>query len=374
VALARRSLVHYWRRTAAAVTGVAFAIVLMNMELGVMNGLVANSTGFVDRWPADVWVMSTGTTNFDMAKPMPLELLSQVKSVQGVAWAEPVVATWLPWKSSAGTEELVEVVALPAGGHLDIPWPAEPAGSEKLLERSGVVVDAADRKRLRVNEVGDTAELWGMRVQVAGFTQGMRSFTTSPYVVVAQRDLERWNGREVGYVAVKTADSVAPLELRDRIRETLPHMKVLTTGEWRRQVHNYWMWGTGLGIAFLLVAGLGLVVGAAVVGQTLYAMAEDQRMDFGMLKALGAGNRFVALVVARQALAIAVLGYLVGLACSVPLIAWLRWTATPVQVTGTALAAGLAGVVLVCILAAVLPARSLARLEPAVVFCGGGRR
>jgi len=347
VALARRTLLHHWRRTAAAVAGVAFAIVLLNMELGVMNGFVANSTGFVDRWPADVWVMSPGTTNFDMTKAIPIELLPRVRSLQGVAWAEPVVVTWLPWKTSAGTEEVVEIIALPSGGHLDVPWPAEPAGSGKLLERSGVVVDAADRKRLRVAGVGDTAELWGMRVQVAGFTQGMRSFTTSPYVVAAQRDLERWSGQEINYVAVKAAGGVAPQELRDRIREALPHMKVLTADGFRGQVHDYWMWSTGLGIAFLMVAGLGLVVGAAVVGQALYAMAEDQRMDFGMLKALGAGNRFVALVVARQALFIAVLGYLAGLACSVPPIAWLRWKATPVQVTGTALAAGLVGVVLV---------------------------
>ena len=46
----------------------------------------------------------------------------------------------------------------------------------------------------------------------------------------------------------------------------------------------YWLFTTGAGLAVLLAALLGLVVGVVVVAQTIYATTMDHIREYGTLK------------------------------------------------------------------------------------------
>ncbi len=113
VPIARKNLIYNSRRLLAALAGVVFAVVLVNMEMGILSGFVANSSAFIDRMPADVWVMALGTRNFDQPYPIPSSVVQRVRSIDGVQWAEPLALLWTGWKLSDGTQEVVQVVGLP---------------------------------------------------------------------------------------------------------------------------------------------------------------------------------------------------------------------------------------------------------------------
>ncbi len=373
VPVARRTLLHHRRRLAAALAGVAMAVVLANLEIGILQGFMSNAVIFIDRMPADIWVMARGTPNFDMCHSMSESNLESVKSVRGVQWAEKMLVAWSNWQTSAGNVENTEVVGLPPGGPLTVPFPVEPKGAGLSGLPGGAIIDRSDQARLKVRTVGETAELTGRRIVIEGFTTGMRSFTTNPYVLMRYDEAVKSSLAAPGttsYILVKAARGVPVEELRAEIRRKLPDTDVLTSAEFSARTKSYWVFGTGLGGAFFLTALLGLVVGGAVVAQVLYALVQDQRAEFGVLKAMGAGPGRLLRIIVGQALLIALTGAVVGQLLSIGLAGAVRSTGSPMELAWGLSAAVLALVTVTCLAAAVVPLLKVLRLEPAMVFRG----
>jgi len=78
----------------------------------------------------------------------------------------------------------------------------------------------------------------------------------------------------------------------------------------------YWMFTTGAGVAVLLAALLGLVVGVVVVAQTIYATTMDHLREYGTLKAMGATNGYLYRVIIQQAIISALVGYSLAMVVS----------------------------------------------------------
>ena len=53
---------------------------------------------------------------------------------------------------------------------------------EDLKLPDAVILDELYKQKLGVTRVGEVFEIGGYRARVVGFTRGIRSFTTSPYV------------------------------------------------------------------------------------------------------------------------------------------------------------------------------------------------
>jgi putative ABC transport system permease protein len=131
---------------------------------------------------------------------------------------------------------------------------------------------------------------------------------------------------------------------------------------------KYWLTRTGIGISFGLAALLGLLVGLAVVAQTLYASVTERLKEFATLKAMGAQERCVARFLLAQALGHASIGSIIGLVFAVILGQILSTPRAPVVMTGWIAALSVALVFLVCVAAAWLPYWRIRRLDPASVL------
>jgi putative ABC transport system permease protein len=115
---------------------------------------------------------------------------------------------------------------------------------------------------------------------------------------------------------------------------------------------------------------LGFLVGTAIAGQTFYNFTLDNLKQFGALKAMGASNGKLLLMILLQALIVGLLGYGIGvgvgssfaiLSKNSELAFMLVWQT--LVVTGVA-------VTVICILASLLSIQKVIRLEPAIVFKG----
>jgi len=96
---------------------------------------------------------------------------------------------------------------------------------------------------------------------------------------------------------------------------------------------EFWLTRTGIGISFGLAAFLGLLVGLAVVAQTLYASVTERIKEFGTLKAMGANDSCVSRFLLAQALGNAMLGSVLGLLCSLLIARTMSTARAPIVLT-----------------------------------------
>jgi putative ABC transport system permease protein len=206
-------------------------------------------------------------------------------------------------------------------------------------------------------------------------TRGIVGFTTNPYVFTTLERARRKYATGVppshcSYFLVKAKPGVDPQELAQRIRERIPDLDVHDRQSYSLMCMVFWLTRTGIGISFGLAAILGLLVGLAVVAQTLYASVTERLKEFATLKAMGASNSCIARFLLAQALANAFLGSVFGLAASVALAQTLSTARSPVELTWAVAGLSVALVILVCLLAAWLPYWRIRRIDPASVLRG----
>jgi len=206
-----------------------------------------------------------------------------------------------------------------------------------------------------------------------GFTRGIRSFTTSPYVFTSFKNAQDFtNTREdqTLFILVKVAPGADVQQVR---RDLLAHVKdvdVLTSAEFSHMTTFYWMFTTGAGVAVLIAAGLGLVVGFVVVAQTIYATTMDHIREFGTLKAMGAPNSYVYKVIMKQAAISAVIGYVLGMIVSVFVVQASQKGGAAILMPAP-MAVGMFFLTLaMCVGAALVSINKVTRIDPAMVFKG----
>lgn len=371
--IAYRNLCHDRVRLLVTLTGIVFAVVLVTLQCGLFLGFITTISGVIDNSRADIWVTSRGVKTFDIAMPMPEARYHEVLSVPGVFDASRMVVDFAFWKKPGGGQESIEVVAFDTHKGMGGPWGMVRGNLESLGAEDSVIMDQLYLEKLGVSRLGEEAEIVSRRARVVGFTLGIRSFTTSPYVFTAYRNGHRYTRfapAEITYVLVRAAPDVAPEELCERITTRLPHVDAFTTQQFSTKTRMYWMMSTGAGAALMLAAALGFVVGMVVVAQTLYATTMDHLAEFATLKAMGAPDKYITRILMTQACISAGMGYGVGLIICL-VVAEARRFSDAAIVLPPSLAVGIFALTLcMCMAASLISIRKVMRIDPAVVFRG----
>src|SRR3712207_5106891 len=91
-------LVHNKTRLAAAVAGVAFASVLVLMQLGFLGALVASIKLPYDQMNADLLISASDMNTLDDGSPLPRQRMFEALTVEGVKNATPLYYGKVEWK------------------------------------------------------------------------------------------------------------------------------------------------------------------------------------------------------------------------------------------------------------------------------------
>lgn len=369
--LAIRNLVHDRVRFIVTIVGVVFAVVLVNTQLGLFLGFARTTSGIITHAGADIWLMAPGTTNVDQAVPIAERKVTQALAVPGVSRAESYVVEFARFKKPDGSAESTIVVGFDPAAGLGGPWNVAVDEIQDLRRPDAIMVDELYRGKLGVTHVGQVVEINGFRARVVGFTRGIRSFTQSPYVFTSAKNALNYGGMrqdQTKFVLIDVADDADVSEVRDLLRERVSNIEALTTATFSRRTEAYWMFTTGAGLALLVAAAMGLIVGIVVVSQTLYATTIDHLPEFATLRAIGAPRQFIYRVIVFQAIASGLFGFAIGTAISLIIVTVAR-NVDPVIVLPWQLAvAMLAVTLLMCSSAAVLSINKVMRLDPTAVF------
>jgi putative ABC transport system permease protein len=375
VPIARRNLFHDKMKLATACLGVAFSVVLVTCLGGLFVNSSRNATNLVDNAGADVWIVSRGTRAPDLGEPISTRRLYQALATPGVQWAEPLIVHFSQWRLSDGRQEIAQVVGLEPGTRLNLPWGMKTGRKSSIRWDGGVIIDERERRRFgspgRPLQIDDRVEILSTRARIAGFSEGVGTFTTIPYVFMTARLAHQCTliGDEwTKFVLVKANTGVSPEDLKKRLASRMPELDVLTASEFARSSRHYWLYGTGIGIGIIFAASLGLVVGSVIVSQTVYASTLDRLAEYGTLKALGASNRRLAVIVAEQAVLLGLIGYAVGAVVTLLLSRKMPEWHLPVQIPLWLFAGMLAVTLFTCVASSITSIAKVFRLPPAAVF------
>jgi hypothetical protein len=151
VSLARKNLLHDRLRFAITVAGVAFAVTLVLVQVGLFMGLLAKATVTIEHATADIWVTSKNTPNVDFAHTFPETAALRVRGVPGVERADNLIVQFMNIQLPNGAEEGCLVYALEDFRRWNLPnvqgetWPTSSvAGTPVDRSRSGAS-DRCDR-------------------------------------------------------------------------------------------------------------------------------------------------------------------------------------------------------------------------------------
>jgi putative ABC transport system permease protein len=374
--LARKLLLHDRLRFAVAIAGVSVSVMLVLVQVGLYFGFMDTASAIIDASSADLWVGKAGNESFEFASPFDERTYYKVASVPGVANAQRVLMNFAQFKLADGGDLGVQIVGIettPGEAPLLAPWHVIAGNVARLSEAGAIVVDRTEYSKLKIDHVGHTTEISGVRAEVVAMTRGIRSFTTSPIVFTDLRTARSYmpglGDDAVTYVLVKVKPGVSPLWVKAQI-DKLPHLAAYTTNEMSERTRMYWSSRTGVGAGFFTTAVLGVIVGFVVVGQILYSGTLQYIREYGTLKAMGARNSMVVRVILAQAMISAGLGFVVGGVMAFGMRAAMAKANLTVALFPSLYAVTLVVTIAMCSFAALLSIVKVLRLDPASVFKG----
>jgi putative ABC transport system permease protein len=212
-------------------------------------------------------------------------------------------------------------------------------------------------------------------MEVTGLFKLGTSFGINGHLVTSDLNFLRLMGQrrqkgliDVGVIRLKPDADVD--QVLENLRHGLPNdVRVMSKAEFRQSEKNFWNTSTPVGYVFDLGAVIGFIVGAVIVYQILYSDVADHLPEYATLKAIGFTDNYLLTVVFQEALILALMGFVPGLAISFGFYQVTRQaTLLPMVMT-----VGRAGFVLVltalmCSISAALSVRKLRSADPADIF------
>jgi putative ABC transport system permease protein len=372
VDLATKSLLHDKLRFLITVSGVAFAVTLVFVQVGLFLGLMDNASVTIGQIDADIWVTSHNTANIDFAQTFPETHVKRVRSIPGVERADNLIVWFMNASLPSGAVEGTEVYALENFTRWNFPWNVVEGNLEDLRRGPFMILDDSAKKRWGAFAVGEYREVLGRRLKIIGKTVDAKSFTTTPLTFMDYRLAQSLNSSDLRgnttYILVKLAPGADSAAVRAEIRRRLPFNDVYTKAEWATRSRSYWIDSTGLGLNMYITVFLGCLVGIVVVAQTLYTSTMEHIREFGTVKAIGGGNADIYLILGKQATIAAVAGFGLGALQAFALRPVMAKIDLKLIIPTPFYIWVLLGSIALCLGSALISFRKVASIDPALVF------
>jgi putative ABC transport system permease protein len=384
--LARNNLFSERMRLLISVGGVALAVFLISLLLSLYRGWDEKIGGFVEHSNVDLWVASEGAEDFLTAASLLPTEGEEAEQATLYLGAHAFVDEWSPLivrlmkgvrvdPISDGEEKLgkkmdVHLIGFDPttrlGGPIeivegkDVPGPGEVIVDERLSQRYGF-------------DVGDTLRVGGRDWLVAGKSKG-GDFVATQTVFVRHDEAAqalRIGGATTFYV-IKVRDGLDPQVLKTDLEEQAEQngapIIAFTRAEFASNTRDRIV-ANILPILFM-VLGLAFIVGLAVAGLTIYTATIEKAREYGILKAVGFRNNYLYRLVLEQSAVTATMGFVLGLGLTLAVapfatdivpqfVLFTRWQDV-LMVAGAT--------VVMALLAAYIPVRRLAQIDPTSVF------
>lgn len=372
--LALKLLINDKGKFSALLMGITFAVFLMIMMMSMFSGILLRASSSVENVGAKIWVLDPAVNNVSSSIPMPDYVLDFAKSIHGVKHAEPIYFGGAMLKLSDGTYQGVNVIGLDDATLYGRPLLIEGKIEDIYAENGFIVVRDAEYEKLKNPQMGSEFELNDHRGRIVGIAHvpqsglfGVPTLYTTYKRAITYIPSSRFT---MSYVLVepKSADDVRYIQ--SQIKEL--GYQALTREQFTQKISNFYKYKTGLGMNVLIMTVISFIVGLSVSGQTFYSFVLENLEKFGALKAIGAKNRELVIMIMVQASFSCMIGYGlgVGLATIAMILAKIRMPDYAAQVTYANLSLAFILVVIIATFSSYISIRKVLQIQPFDIFRG----
>lgn len=371
-------------RLAVAIAGIAFADILMFMQLGFRSALYDSNTRIHRIITGDIVIISRQARNLIDLGSFPRRRLYQAQAIAGVKDINLAYVNLSRWKRPEGRQETAILVLGidPNRPPLDLPGLDRAMPTLKLSDR--VLFDRQSRgpyggaiARVERGEAVIT-EVNRHQIRIVGTYAIGASFAADGNVLTSHRTfLRMFPQRAAGAPSLGILTLDEPWQIpaqRDRViaelRQRLPQdIQVLSKEEFVAFEKQYWTDNTAVAFVFTLGTIMGFVVGAIIVYQILATDASDHIPEYATLKAMGFRHRYLLGVIFEESIILAAIGFVPGLGVTLGLYALTRQaTNLPMLMTVSRALMVLLLTAAMCIISGAIAARRLEAADPADLF------
>ncbi len=372
-------LSHNRTRLLAALAGVSFANILVFVQLGILGALNGTITAPYALFRADILLSSsdanTLTDGSNIARVRGFEALG----VPGVADAVPLWIGNIEWQREDGNISTLQTFGLDPGRPDSLRPPLNDALGMLQIEdtvlideatrglASGDLAQIADGRPYIFEANGRTLSAIGTLAMGGGFSADGTLITSDQtfFRLFAGRGASAPN-----HILVTVDDGIQPSVVVERLQAVLPDTVRVATLEGAAEADQiYQTTERPTGIIFGFGVLIGALVGIVIVYQILSTDVADHLREYATFKAMGYGHPFFLGIVFEEAIILAVLGFLPGLAISSAIYSGLSAaTGLPVEMDSVRAAGVLLGTLIACTISGVIATRRLAGADPADLF------
>jgi putative ABC transport system permease protein len=332
--LGLRFLAHDPLRLAAAVAGVAVAVVIMFVELGLLLGVLNSQAMVASRIDADLVVMDRARIDLHKWNSVQDIRLHQIAAQPDVASVVPIYQGTMGLRNPPDIAiRRIVVFAFPAD---DVPFDiGDPQKISEVLRVPGsILFDRLSRPIYGKVKRGRDIELDGTLYRMAGFVSLGPDVVNDGAVVMSEGDwLARHPNDQPIMGAIRLKPGVSVSAARERIVAALPKdITVMTPAAVRSREFAFTLRAAPIGILFGIGMLAGFVIGAITCYQILFNEIVDRFRQYATLRAMGFSDRFFRRVILEQAAILSLGGFLAG--------AILTWIAYLYLAYATSLAVG----------------------------------
>jgi putative ABC transport system permease protein len=297
------------------VLGLAFAALLMNQQGAIFLGLLRLSTGPLQNVTQnDLWVTDPDTPWIAEFRALGDQKLDRVRSVPGVAWAEPFFNGIAVCELASGTFKRVQIIGISRSTLAGGPPEMLEGRIEDLWIPDAIVVERKSLERLGGAKMGDVLKINDRRAVIVGVCKAKQGFEGNAVIYTTFDNATRFTpvGRErISYILVKVKEGVEIATVRNAIK-ALGDVEAFTSDEFRLKTKTFIIVATGIGINFAVTIVLGLVVGLLLSASIFYQFTVENLRYFAVLKAMGATTATLTGMILLQAIVVGVIGFGIG--------------------------------------------------------------
>jgi putative ABC transport system permease protein len=376
-------------KLALASSGIGFAVVLMFMQIGFLNGLFDSAVQILRLLDADYVLLSPARYTVPSEQRFDIQILNRVKSISGVNSVQPIYIdrSMSEIRVMGNVSRSIRAIGVPQNSDI-FTDPEMNARVKQLVRVDQAIVDRKSKDKYGFEKSDVTrlrdqvAELSGKQVRFVDWVEIGTDFVYDGSLVISDRAVEHFfplrnpsgsplEAVDLGLIRLEPERSNLEKEQTiSRINESLgPSVQLVSKADLIQREVGFWQRNTPIGAIFTIGTIMGLFVGIIICYQILFTDISDHLPEFATLKAMGYGTSYFLQFVFMQSLYLSIIGFLPGWLISWCLYIFLaEWTGLVMRLTSGRLALVFCLTLVMCTISGLLAVRKLISADPASLF------
>jgi putative ABC transport system permease protein len=369
-----------------ASSGIGFAVVLMFMQIGFLNGLFDSTVQVLRLLDAELIIISPARYTVPSEQRFSFGLIQRARGVADVQSVQPLYIdrSMSEIRVIGHVSRSIRTLGVPRDGDVFL----DPSMNEKcrlLIDTNFALVDRKSKEKYgfekydRDKMIAQEVELSGRGVELRDWVDIGTDFVYDGSLIVSDQGVEHFfpfrNGANPPLAAVdlglvKINKGADPLVVQRELQSLLGDaVQVMQRETLIRREIRFWATNTPIGIIFSIGTIMGLFVGVIICYQILFTDIHDHIAEFATLKAMGYGPYYFLKFVMLQSFYLSIAGFMPGwLASWLLYLGLAEWTGLVMRLTPMRILLVFCLTFLMCTISGALAVRKLWSADPATLF------